>query len=78
MIIWKDCPTCGGTGDPSENTLYFPCPTCEAHFAAVEEAVKRERRACAVIVDGQDDDCGHAANGLNAAAAAIRARGGKE
>jgi len=83
--IWKDCPRCKGTGfternaGPYDYSSHWECRMCEAHFGAVEEAVKREREACASIVTQRAESChhyqGNTGQQLHGVAAAIRARG---
>ena len=35
---WKDCPMCDGGGFFTRNMVQVQCPTCKAHFDAIEEA----------------------------------------
>ena len=68
---WGDCGMCGGTGKIGLITDAYdefcpeckqripeqaPCPTCLAHFKAVDEAVEQERERCAGLDIGISRD----------------------
>ena len=42
---WSACPTCGGDGEAWEDLMngsaVIPCPTCAAHFAALDAVEAR-------------------------------------
>ena len=50
MRVWKDCPACRQVGIPGKAWKIYPpflcdfktkpCPTCRAHFRALDEAIK--------------------------------------